>query len=42
MQRRDRRTNLRQIATHHKPRRWAATNTDTDPGPTLLRETLPL
>jgi len=42
MKRRDRRMNRRQMATHHKPRRRTATNTDTDPGPTLLHETPPL
>jgi DNA-binding winged helix-turn-helix (wHTH) protein len=42
MKRRDRRMNRRQMATHHKPRGWTATNTDTDPGPTLLHETPPL
>jgi len=39
MQRRDLRTNPRQIATRHNLRRWAAMNTDTDPEPALLRET---
>ena len=41
MQRRDRRTNPRQISTHDKPRQWAAMTTDTDPGPSLFRETPP-
>ena len=38
MQRRNQRTNPRQIANRHNPRRWAAMNTDTYPDPALWRE----
>ena len=43
MLRRHLRTNTRQIARRHAPRRWTAMTTDTDPAPALLREpSLPL